>query len=353
MEKDLRGSGLLPTFKNTESIVTASHTNHPRMRRLLSYAFSEKALREQEDIVQHFIDKMISKLEDKCAEGPQDLVSWFNWTTFDITGDLAFGEPFGCLEEARYHDWVAQIFQGIKVYPWMQAIVYYNLLPMAEFLVPKKQQNAKIAADARAYAKLDRRIARKDEVRRKDFMSYILQENEATSVGMTTAEIQETAVILVIAGSETTATFMSAMCYFILRHQRVYRRMVEEVRSTFTSYEDINMVTTNGLKYVPAVVEETFRIYPPSPNAFPRIVPGKGEAIEGHWVPGGTTVSVHPYAITHQHENFYRAEDFLPERWLPGELHGTEDLPADLFVDDRKHVSQPFSYGPRNCIGKR
>lgn len=352
MQKDLGGVGLLPTFKNTDSIVTASRENHPRLRRLIAPAFSEKALKEQETLLHEAIDKMISRLSDKCHEGPQDMVSWFNWCTFDLTGELSFSESFGCLDEGKYHDWIKQIFQGMKLYPWMQAIVYYNLLPLATWLAPKKEREGKIAADAKAYAKLDRRLANM-QAPRKDFVSYILREKIGSEAGMTMPELQETAVILVIAGSETTATLLSALTYFSLRHPRVYERLVREVRSLFPSYESINMVSTNGLKYLPAVVEETFRVYPPSPNTFPRIVPGKGEEVEGQWVPGGTTIGVHPYAAARHADNFYRPEDFLPERWIAQEYHEDGDVPASHFVDDKKHVSQPFSYGPRNCIGKR
>jgi hypothetical protein len=38
-----------------------------------------------------------------------------NFTTFDIIGDLAFGEPFGCLKNEKFHDWVALIFETIKI----------------------------------------------------------------------------------------------------------------------------------------------------------------------------------------------------------------------------------------------
>lgn len=42
--------------------------------------------------------------------------------------------------------------------------------------------------------------------------------------------------------------------------------------------------------------------------------------------------------------NFHRAAEFIPERWL-------EDRDAQFDNDDRE-VLQPFSVGPRNCIGR-
>lgn len=39
---------------------------------------------------------------------------------------------------------------------------------------------------------------------------------------------------------------------------------------------------------------------------------------------------------------------FLPERWLP---EATTDPKSDFFGDHR-HAIQPFSTGPRNCMGQ-
>lgn len=41
--------------------------------------------------------------------------------------------------------------------------------------------------------------------------------------------------------------------------------------------------------------------------------------------------------------NFENPTSFIPERWLPG----------TGYDDDRRDVLQPFSVGPRNCIGKK
>lgn len=38
----------------------------------------------------------------------------FNWATFDIIGDLAYGNQFGCLERSSYHPWVKLIFKHVE-----------------------------------------------------------------------------------------------------------------------------------------------------------------------------------------------------------------------------------------------
>jgi cytochrome P450 len=41
---------------------------------------------------------------------------------------------------------------------------------------------------------------------------------------------------------------------------------------------------------------------------------------------------------------FVDVEEFIPERWI-----GTEGR----FTNDKRSVVQPFSFGPRNCIGRK
>lgn len=82
-------------------MITADNVTHSRHRRLLAYAFSDKAMREQEPLIKVYVDLLITQLRKKVGVGEAtiDFVAWYNWTTFDIFGDLAFGEPFYCLEQ--------------------------------------------------------------------------------------------------------------------------------------------------------------------------------------------------------------------------------------------------------------
>ena len=68
---------------------------HGRMRKYLSHAFSDRSLKEQEVLVAEVVDEFIVQIGKEGAK-PEgiDIVRWFNLTTFDIIGSLAFGESF-------------------------------------------------------------------------------------------------------------------------------------------------------------------------------------------------------------------------------------------------------------------
>ena len=70
------------------------------MKRKLSHGFSVKALSEQEGIVHKYVNKLIKQINVHAA-GPKgdEMVKWYNFFTFDLIGDLAFGEPFGSLND--------------------------------------------------------------------------------------------------------------------------------------------------------------------------------------------------------------------------------------------------------------
>lgn len=69
---------------------------HAVMRKNLSSAFSDRSLREQEYLINKHINAFITRIS--TVPGAVDLTNWFNLLTFDIIGDLAFGQSFGGIE---------------------------------------------------------------------------------------------------------------------------------------------------------------------------------------------------------------------------------------------------------------
>jgi hypothetical protein len=43
------------------------------------------------------------------------LTTVLQFFTFDVMGDLVFGESFGCLDSSDYHPWVKLIFDSVKL----------------------------------------------------------------------------------------------------------------------------------------------------------------------------------------------------------------------------------------------
>jgi hypothetical protein len=64
----------------------------------LNHGFSDKGLRDQEPRVMKYVGLLIERLRDHSKDGPVDISTWYNFTTFDIMGELAFGESFSVLE---------------------------------------------------------------------------------------------------------------------------------------------------------------------------------------------------------------------------------------------------------------
>lgn len=56
-----------------------------------------------------------------------------------------------------------------------------------------------------------------------------------------------------------------------------------------------------------------------------------------------TSLNIYHYVAYHSPLNFKDPDSFVPERWLGDSQYDS----------DRKEVLQPFSFGPRNCLGKK
>jgi len=272
-----------------ENLVGSNNADHARIRRLLAHAFSDRALREQEDIMKQYIDLFMERITEAANAGEAlDMVSWYNFTTFDIIGDLAFGEPFGSLNKGVLHPWIRMIFEGIKAGTWLRCARYWPLLSkILSRFIPKELIRKRNEHQTLATEKVQRRL--KQQTDRKDFTSYILRHNDEK--GMSVREIEVNANLLIIAGSETTATLLSGATYQLSTNPQALKKATDEVRSTFKSEDEITIDRAGHLTYLMAVVEESFRLYPPVPTGLPRVVPAGGEVVDGKFIPGGVSFS--------------------------------------------------------------
>ena len=175
----------------------------------------------------------------------------------------------------------------------------------------------------------------------RDFLYYVMKQQDKGDLNLD--EVIVNGALFIIAGTETTAGFLTGLFNLITREENkhVLARLTQEIRDNFARDEDLKFEALCKLPYLSAVIDEGLRMFTPAPIGFVRTVPAGGDTVSGHFVPGGTTVSVCMWAATHSERNFAEPYKFKPERWFDRD-NSTDKLSA----------SNAFSLGPRGCIGR-
>ncbi|PFH55243.1 hypothetical protein XA68_10294 [Ophiocordyceps unilateralis] len=330
------------------SIVNASHENHRRMKRLLSPAFSDAALSEQEPVLVKHVDRLIACLVESAERGEAvNIVNLFNFTTFDIIGQLGFSQSLGCLDNDTNRAWVLSTIQGAQGLALRQFFEHY---PVLRALLKLAKPSSSIARSSQnrslARGEADKRRQLGESSSERDYMAYMLGEGASGGNSMSEHEIQATSGAIFVGGSETTATALSGLVYYLSQDAERCRLVTCEVRSRFLSSEYITLRSCLSLQYLCACIEETLRLYPPVADLPPRV--STGGIVGGKYVPPGTRIFVSLWATFRNPAYFKDATSFRPERWLP-KTHPQYDA---AFEDDNRLAVRPFSYGPRDCVGQ-
>ncbi|KAJ5058638.1 cytochrome P450 [Bipolaris maydis] len=294
---------------------------HGRMRKMLSAAFSTRVLLEQEDIITKAVDQFIDKLgTDGVQVNGLNMTKWYEMVAFDTVG-----KPHSWSEILVSHLYFITLIDNLRRLPFVAGL--------AKLLFPStlavQNQNSQYSR-----RKIEQRLAKKSS--RNDFLSTVVKGYEEGTIGK--EEMTAHASTLTIAGAETTATFLAAVTYYLLRNPVCLAHVQEEIRSRFSSYNEINATAARQLTYLQAVISEGLRMYAPGSQGFPRVSTGMN--VGDVFVPAGAEVFTHAWTLTHSEQNFTDPNKFKPERWM------------DPNSTDIKAASQPFSMGSRGCLGQ-
>jgi len=123
-----------------------------------------------------------------------------------------------------------------------------------------------------------------------DFASYILRHNDEK--GMSRPEILKNANLLIIAGSETSATLLSGIMFHLLKNPSTLEKLNTEIRTTFPDVTEMNMTKLAHLKYLDACIQEAFRVYPPVPSILTRKPLPGGAVINDYFIPEGVSCAL-------------------------------------------------------------
>ncbi|POS81889.1 hypothetical protein EPUL_005377, partial [Erysiphe pulchra] len=347
LPKDFRRSR--PEENRVSTILNSSDVDHRRIRRIQAPLFSEKAISAQETLMTDFVNLLISKLHVRANSSLNvvDLVDWYTFTTFDILGELAFGKSFNCLKNGYSDIWIENTtlyfrdlcnWEASGKFPWPLNKILY-------LMTPKNERNAMKERTRLSKRVVHQRIEQDSSREKLDFMSQILKYNDEK--GMTIPEIETNTRILIVAGSETTAaTLICGLTYLLLTNREHLEKLTKLIRSTFASPKEITGLALYQLEYLSAIISESFRLYPPVPGSLQRMAKKGGSVVCGEVIPEFTTVAIPQFVAYRSPRNWTDPDKFVPERWYK------DDKCPERYRSDRRKVMQPYSYGPRNCVGK-
>jgi cytochrome P450 len=269
-------------------ITIQDSAKHAQTRKIFTSAFSDRALTQQSPIFTKYADQLVESLREGHEGGAKfNMVQMFNFTTFDVMGDLTFGEPLHMLEQAEYDPWVKIIFKNFK--RAAQLSVIYNHYPLAarifRALLHKTAAKLQYEHLNHSATRVTKRLEKGRASEGVDLWDLVLKQEEKGTQKLTRAEMDVNAGLFMVAGTETTATLLSGLTYLLLTHPESMKKLVTELRSAFTSSDEISMEAIAALPYLNACIKEAFRRYPPVPVGLPHRTPQEGSTICGHYVP--------------------------------------------------------------------
>ncbi|KAJ6446846.1 4-coumarate-CoA ligase [Purpureocillium lavendulum] len=315
-------------------------TAHAKRRRTWDKGLGASALRDYEPRVVDYTTQLLDRIEQSHGV-PMDAAKWFNLYSFDVMGDIGFGRGFGMLRDGKANYLVSSSRNFMVLVRLFSHLVWlfplYKLLPVVNTDVKRFE------------GWLVTHVQQRRERQCVDLFSWILQDYESLEKPtlQETIDLHADALLVVIAGSDTTAMTLTGLFFELAQQPRVAGLLQEEIDQCYSSSENVEPTAQSlaKLEYLQACITEALRKWPAAPSGLQRMTPPGGLQLGDVFIPGEVVVQCPQYAMFRDERLFTRPDEFLPERWTT-----RPELVNDLARETSAFV--PFSTGRFACAGK-
>ncbi|CAH1415618.1 unnamed protein product [Lactuca virosa] len=196
----------------------------------------------------------------------------------------------------------------------------------------------------------ERLSIKKDEAGRKDFLQILLelkQQNTASAFTMT--EIKALLMDIVVGGTDTTSTMAEWTMAELLQNPDEMKKVQEELEQVIGKNNIVEESHLPKLRYLDAVIKETFRLHPPLPLLIMRSPKlhyiYSAIKVGGYTIPKGSNVYLNVWAIHRDPQYWENPLEFDPNRFLMADGRNKYDYSGynTNFL--------PFGSGRRGCPG--
>jgi cytochrome P450 len=319
-----------------DGLLTSEGDTHRHQRRLVQPAFHERQLARYADEMARMADAHAASWRPGQRV---DMAAQMSALTLAIVGRTLFGR------DLRAESDVVAAALAVSMAAYQRL-----LIPGAHLLLrlPLPSTRRTFAAGDRLDTVVRRIIASRrpgeDDDREQDVLSLLIGAR-ADGVGMTSEQVRDEVMTLLIAGHETTANALTWSWRLLAAHPDAAADMRAEqarvIGDRLPAYEDVPALPTTR-----AVLAETMRLYPPA-WMMGRLLTREIE-LDGWRLPAGAACLSSQWALHRDPRWWDDPLGFRPERWLRDDGRFDETAPGQP-----RGAWFPFGMGSRVCIGEQ
>ncbi|KAK4182481.1 cytochrome P450 [Podospora australis] len=330
---------------------------HKMKRSLVRGFFSAQYISTMAPLVHKVVRNSLDEAAEYHRNGrPLDLQRMFASISAEVITQVLFGSSLDRLDRGKGKEVVldtldafSHSFQLPKHFPRLAGLIMGLPASVADFLLPgyhgfRKQceswiEQAQEKQSTGKYSGEHGRLTLFDLL----LDPELVKDEEGHKISLprpTKRELVDEVLAYYIAGTHSTGVTLSLATFYLLKNPAVVQKLRDELAALPCNKDNIlEYQTLLSAPYLSAVVKEVLRIVTPIPGTLARVVPTGGVVVHGHYLPAGTSVTVHQRTVHYDSRIFPEPHIFRPERWIGPEASGL----------DKHQVA--FSKGTRNCVG--
>ncbi|KAI1402050.1 cytochrome P450 [Hypoxylon fuscum] len=339
---------ILQTLQADGSILaTKDHDLHRKRRAVLNPYFSQQNVRRLEPVINDTLANLFYRMDGWAkAETPVRMNVALRAATKDIIQAYAFGEGDKCLDK---EDCNTAFFDIMAPNPIAHLGTHFFWLATLMSNMPPKIMTALIPKVGVFISFVEDLAVQVEEVKKaKDIpegktIFHEIIRSDIPESEKETRRLTDEAMVIVIAGSETTASTLAAILYQLLSDRQMFARLRAELETVMPDRNALPVASKlDGLPLLNAIIQEATRLYPGATHRQDRTCPDEDlvyEAPNGqtYVIPAGSAMGMAAPILNRNPDLYDQPDEFRPDRYV-----GNPKL---------SKYQMAFSKGTRQCIG--
>ncbi|KAL3654965.1 hypothetical protein CASFOL_000751 [Castilleja foliolosa] len=285
--------------------------------------FATHKLEASEGLRQQKLEQLHDYLYECCTKGRVvDIGEAAFTTSLNLVSMTLFSLDIACFDSSSTQE-MKEIIEGL-----MRVLGTPNLadyFPFLQLIDPQGLQRRAKVFLCKMLVKIDKIIDQRLESRRKpsinsprkqDFLEVLLDLNQESDSQLSRNDMKHFLAELILAGTGTTSDSVLWAMTELIRNPETLLKLKDELRMDDKHVQESDI---SRLKYLNAVIKETFRLHPSGPFLVPHKAVDNVE-IQGYTIPKDAQILVNVWAIGRDSKIWSNPESFQPERFLDSKL---------------------------------